>query len=99
MIKRGIINEELNIDSHLRRENGSCPLLPEEVCPQSTILVPDHVIILVICFHENEKECIVFCAFGNVFILTMVNLKHPGSSFVIEISAGWCSPSCNGLSS
>ncbi|KAH7512848.1 hypothetical protein FEM48_Zijuj12G0133700 [Ziziphus jujuba var. spinosa] len=31
MIKRGIINEELNVDSHLRRENGSCPLMPEEV--------------------------------------------------------------------
>lgn len=31
MIKRGIINEELSIDSHLRRENGSCPLMPEEV--------------------------------------------------------------------
>ncbi|KAF9614872.1 hypothetical protein IFM89_020969 [Coptis chinensis] len=31
MIKRGIIKEELNIDSHERRENGSCPLMPEEV--------------------------------------------------------------------
>ncbi|KAK9986839.1 hypothetical protein SO802_031790 [Lithocarpus litseifolius] len=31
MIKRGIINEELSVDSHLRRENGSCPLMPEEV--------------------------------------------------------------------
>ncbi|POO00241.1 GDP-fucose protein O-fucosyltransferase [Trema orientale] len=31
MIKRGIINEELGVDSHLRRENGSCPLMPEEV--------------------------------------------------------------------
>ncbi|KAL5554495.1 hypothetical protein UlMin_041896 [Ulmus minor] len=31
LIKRGIINEELNVDSHLRRENGSCPLMPEEI--------------------------------------------------------------------
>ncbi|KAF2306914.1 hypothetical protein GH714_022493 [Hevea brasiliensis] len=31
MIKRGILNEELNVDSHLHRENGSCPLMPEEV--------------------------------------------------------------------
>ncbi|XWS64867.1 hypothetical protein CRYUN_Cryun05aG0040800 [Craigia yunnanensis] len=31
MIKQGIINEELSVDSHLRRENGSCPLMPEEV--------------------------------------------------------------------
>ncbi|KAF5471978.1 hypothetical protein F2P56_008734 [Juglans regia] len=32
MIKRGIVNEELSVNSHLRRENGSCPLMPEEVC-------------------------------------------------------------------
>ncbi|XP_050123642.1 protein EMBRYO SAC DEVELOPMENT ARREST 30-like isoform X2 [Malus sylvestris] len=31
MIKKGIVHEELSIDSHLRRENGSCPLMPEEV--------------------------------------------------------------------
>ncbi|KAK9290540.1 hypothetical protein L1049_008710 [Liquidambar formosana] len=31
MIKQGIINEELSIDSHMRRGNGSCPLMPEEV--------------------------------------------------------------------
>ncbi|XP_037493828.1 protein EMBRYO SAC DEVELOPMENT ARREST 30 isoform X2 [Jatropha curcas] len=31
MIKRGILNEELSVDSQLRRENGSCPLMPEEV--------------------------------------------------------------------
>ncbi|KAE8099711.1 hypothetical protein FH972_017668 [Carpinus fangiana] len=31
MIKRGIVSEELSVDSHLRRENGSCPLMPEEV--------------------------------------------------------------------
>ncbi|KDP27357.1 hypothetical protein JCGZ_20181 [Jatropha curcas] len=31
MIKRGILNEELSVDSHSRRENGSCPLMPEEV--------------------------------------------------------------------
>ncbi|KAG2685437.1 hypothetical protein I3760_10G124900 [Carya illinoinensis] len=31
MIKRGIVNEELSMNSHLRRENGSCPLMPEEV--------------------------------------------------------------------
>ena len=32
MIKRGIVKEELRVDSHFRRENGSCPLMPEEVC-------------------------------------------------------------------
>ncbi|XVF30783.1 hypothetical protein REPUB_Repub16aG0088200 [Reevesia pubescens] len=31
MIKQGIINDELSVDSHLHRENGSCPLMPEEV--------------------------------------------------------------------
>ncbi|XWS42692.1 hypothetical protein CRYUN_Cryun16bG0035900 [Craigia yunnanensis] len=31
MIKQGIINDELSVESHLRRENGSCPLMPEEV--------------------------------------------------------------------
>lgn len=31
MIKQGIVKEELSIDSHLRKENGSCPLMPEEV--------------------------------------------------------------------
>lgn len=31
MIKRGILKEELNIDSHLRREDGLCPFMPEEV--------------------------------------------------------------------
>ncbi|GLT87427.1 hypothetical protein SLE2022_055120 [Rubroshorea leprosula] len=31
MIKQGIIKEELSVDSHLHRENGSCPLMPEEV--------------------------------------------------------------------
>ncbi|TXG66355.1 hypothetical protein EZV62_007630 [Acer yangbiense] len=31
MIKQGIVNEKLSIESHLRRENGSCPLMPEEV--------------------------------------------------------------------
>lgn len=31
MIKRGIIKEELSIDSQLHRVNGSCPLMPEEV--------------------------------------------------------------------
>ncbi|KAJ7945305.1 O-fucosyltransferase family protein [Quillaja saponaria] len=31
MIKKGIVSEELIIDSHLRRDNGSCPLMPEEV--------------------------------------------------------------------
>lgn len=31
MIKRGIVKEELSVDSHFRRENGSCPLMPEEV--------------------------------------------------------------------
>ncbi|KAK1581063.1 hypothetical protein Q3G72_002724 [Acer saccharum] len=31
MIKQGIVNEKLSIESHLLRENGSCPLMPEEV--------------------------------------------------------------------
>ncbi|OUZ99464.1 GDP-fucose protein O-fucosyltransferase [Macleaya cordata] len=31
MIKRGILKEELSIDSYLKRGNGSCPLMPEEV--------------------------------------------------------------------
>ncbi|KAJ0079921.1 hypothetical protein Patl1_22900 [Pistacia atlantica] len=31
MIKQGIVKEKLSVDSHLRRENGSCPLMPEEV--------------------------------------------------------------------
>ncbi|KAM5550348.1 protein EMBRYO SAC DEVELOPMENT ARREST 30 [Rosa sericea] len=31
MIKRGVVKEELSVDSHFRRENGSCPLMPEEV--------------------------------------------------------------------
>ncbi|XP_074310703.1 protein EMBRYO SAC DEVELOPMENT ARREST 30 [Silene latifolia] len=31
IIKQRIIREELNVDSHLRKINGSCPLMPEEV--------------------------------------------------------------------
>jgi len=31
MIKRGIVNEKLSIDSAARKRNGSCPLMPEEV--------------------------------------------------------------------
>ncbi|KFK37807.1 hypothetical protein AALP_AA3G031700 [Arabis alpina] len=31
MIKQKIISEELIVDSHLRRDNGLCPLMPEEV--------------------------------------------------------------------
>ncbi|XP_022718869.1 uncharacterized protein At1g04910-like [Durio zibethinus] len=31
MIKQGIINDKLSVDSHLHKENGSCPLMPEEV--------------------------------------------------------------------
>ncbi|KAK9143629.1 hypothetical protein Syun_013029 [Stephania yunnanensis] len=31
LIKKGIINEELSVDSRLRKLNGSCPLMPEEV--------------------------------------------------------------------
>ncbi|GAA0143287.1 hypothetical protein LIER_04008 [Lithospermum erythrorhizon] len=31
MIKQGTIKEELNVDSHARKQNGSCPLMPEEV--------------------------------------------------------------------
>ncbi|KAI9123700.1 hypothetical protein K1719_005000 [Acacia pycnantha] len=31
MIKNRIVNEELNIDSHLQRDKGLCPLMPEEV--------------------------------------------------------------------
>ncbi|WVZ18535.1 hypothetical protein V8G54_005857 [Vigna mungo] len=30
MIKQGILKDELNVDSHLRREKGLCPLMPEE---------------------------------------------------------------------
>ena len=32
MIKQGILNGELGVDSHIHRDNGSCPLMPEEVC-------------------------------------------------------------------
>jgi len=32
MIKEGILKEELNVNSHSRREKGLCPLMPEEVC-------------------------------------------------------------------
>ncbi|KAJ6884013.1 protein EMBRYO SAC DEVELOPMENT ARREST 30-like [Populus alba x Populus x berolinensis] len=31
MIKQGILNGELGVDSHIHRDNGSCPLMPEEV--------------------------------------------------------------------
>ncbi|XP_068669164.1 LOW QUALITY PROTEIN: protein EMBRYO SAC DEVELOPMENT ARREST 30-like [Aristolochia californica] len=31
MIKQGIVHEELSVESHFQRKNGSCPLLPEEV--------------------------------------------------------------------
>ncbi|KAL4323856.1 hypothetical protein GQ457_11G014930 [Hibiscus cannabinus] len=31
LIKQGIISDELSVDSHMQRENGSCPLMPEEV--------------------------------------------------------------------
>ncbi|AES72618.2 auxin-independent growth promoter-like protein [Medicago truncatula] len=31
MIKDKILNEDLNVDSHLRRDKGLCPLMPEEV--------------------------------------------------------------------
>lgn len=31
LIKQRIINEELHVDSHTRKGNGSCPLVPEEV--------------------------------------------------------------------
>ncbi|RDY10910.1 hypothetical protein CR513_04492, partial [Mucuna pruriens] len=31
MIKDGILKGELNVDSHLRRDKGLCPLMPEEV--------------------------------------------------------------------
>ncbi|KAA8547642.1 hypothetical protein F0562_004071 [Nyssa sinensis] len=31
MIKQGIVHEELNVDSYVRKGNGSCPLMPEEV--------------------------------------------------------------------
>ncbi|GAB2287486.1 Protein EMBRYO SAC DEVELOPMENT ARREST 30 [Dionaea muscipula] len=31
MIKQQIIKEELSVDSHARKMNGSCPLMPEEV--------------------------------------------------------------------
>lgn len=46
LIKRGIVHEGLDIDSVARRQNGSCPLMPEEVglllramgYPQDTII-------------------------------------------------------------
>ncbi|KAK6942484.1 GDP-fucose protein O-fucosyltransferase [Dillenia turbinata] len=31
LIKQGRVKEELSVDSHLRKRNGSCPLMPEEV--------------------------------------------------------------------
>ncbi|KAL7155828.1 hypothetical protein ABFS83_03G101800 [Erythranthe nasuta] len=31
MIKRGVIKEQLIVDSYTRKANGSCPLMPEEV--------------------------------------------------------------------
>ncbi|CAI0384774.1 unnamed protein product [Linum tenue] len=31
MIKRGVLADKLSVDSHIRRDNGSCPLMPEEV--------------------------------------------------------------------
>ncbi|CAA6668106.1 unnamed protein product [Spirodela intermedia] len=31
MIKKGILHEELSVDSFIRKRNGSCPLMPEEV--------------------------------------------------------------------
>ncbi|KAF2288202.1 hypothetical protein GH714_004964 [Hevea brasiliensis] len=40
LINRGILNEELSVDSHLHRENGSCPLMPEEHCFQDFYFVP-----------------------------------------------------------
>lgn len=46
MIKRGIVHEELSIDSHLRRENGSCPLMPEEVSS-----VPTFISSVCLCKH------------------------------------------------
>ena len=33
MIRQKFISEELIVDSHLRRDNGLCPLMPEEVEP------------------------------------------------------------------
>ncbi|KAF9661197.1 hypothetical protein SADUNF_Sadunf19G0042900 [Salix dunnii] len=30
MIKQGILNDDLSVDSHVQRSNGSCPLMPEE---------------------------------------------------------------------
>lgn len=32
MIKRGIVKDKLIVDSHVRKANGSCPLMPEDVC-------------------------------------------------------------------
>ncbi|XP_068644465.1 protein EMBRYO SAC DEVELOPMENT ARREST 30-like [Aristolochia californica] len=31
MIKQGMVHEELSVEPHFRRKNGSCPLMPEEV--------------------------------------------------------------------
>ena len=57
MIKRGIVNEELSVDSHLRRENGSCPLMPEEVCFVLKILliIPRTHFRSLLKFHSLSK--------------------------------------------
>lgn len=39
MIKKGIINEQLAIDSRVQKGKGSCPLMPEEVF---SIYIFDH---------------------------------------------------------
>uniref|UniRef100_A0A7N0SX87 O-fucosyltransferase family protein n=1 Tax=Kalanchoe fedtschenkoi TaxID=63787 RepID=A0A7N0SX87_KALFE len=31
LIKRKVIDEDLSVDSHIRKDNGSCPLMPDEV--------------------------------------------------------------------
>lgn len=39
MIKQRILREELTVDSHARKLNGSCPLMPEEVLISEFIII------------------------------------------------------------
>ncbi|XP_038699892.1 protein EMBRYO SAC DEVELOPMENT ARREST 30-like [Tripterygium wilfordii] len=72
MIKQGIVNDELSVDSHFRRDNGSCPLLPEEVGlllramgydPQTNIYIAgaetfggQRVLIPLLAMFENARD-------------------------------------------
>lgn len=85
MIKRGIIKEELNVDSMLRRRNGSCPLMPEEVglllramgYPQNTIIYlagsetfgGQRVLIPLSAIYTNLLDRISLCSEKELFKL------------------------------